>query len=183
MEQIYMFFIPNLQVKRLVYFTLIFITAISFQYCASMDSRDNFQDIDGWNFSPDVLQKGNPDGIKDKNFYYKNYPTPSNLKSVTKGELEKSCIDIAKKEKSDDLIFDMVNEITQPNPVIKHKQMTGALLVAKLTEKTSQVKVVECIGDTEKNSCNCALTLEIEGGKETVLNLAKEIDNKPIGKK
>ena len=183
MEQIYMFFIPNLQVKRLVYFTLIFITAISFQYCASMDSRDNFQDIDGWNFSPDVLQKGNPDGIKDKNFYYKNYPTPSNLKSVTKGELEKSCIDIAKKEKSDDLIFDMVNEITQPNPVIKHKQMTGALLVAKLTEKTSQVKVVECIGDTEKNSCNCALTLEIEGGKETVFNLAKEIDNKPLGKK
>ena len=183
MEQIYMFFIPNLQVKRLVYLTLIFITAISLQYCASMDSRDNFQSLDGWNFSPDVLQKGNPDGIKDKNFYYKNYPTPSNLKSVTKEQLEKSCIDIAKKEKSDDLIFDMVNEITQPNPVIKHKQMTGALLVAKLTEKTSQVKVVECIGDTEKNSCNCALTLEIEGGKETVLNLAKEIDNKPIGKK
>jgi hypothetical protein len=77
----------------------------------------------------------------------------------------------------------MVNEITQPNPVIKHKQMTGALHVAKFTDKTSQVKVVECIGDTDKNSCNCALTLEIEGGKESVLNLAKEIDNKPIGKK
>jgi hypothetical protein len=44
----------------------------------------------------------------------------------------------------------MVNEITQPNPVIKHKQMTGALHVAKFTDKTSQVKVVECIGDTEK---------------------------------
>ena len=58
-------------------------------------------------------------------------------------------MDIAKKEKSDDLIFDMVTEVTQPNPVIKHKQMTGALLVAKLTEKTSQVKVVECIGYTD----------------------------------
>jgi hypothetical protein len=181
MEHITMFFIPNL--KRSVFFTLIFITAISFQYCASMDSRDNFQSLDGWNLSPDVIQKGNPDRVKDKNFYYKNYPTPSNLKSVTKEQLEKSCMDIAKKEKSDDLIFDMVNEVTQPNPVIKHKQMTGALLVVKLTEKTSQVKVVECIGDTDKNSCSCALTLEIEGGKESILNLAKEIDNKTPGKK
>jgi hypothetical protein len=93
MEHINMFFFPNL--KRLVFFTLIFITAISFQYCASMGSRDNFQALDGWNLSPEVLQKGNPDGVK----------------------------------------------------------------------------------------CNCALTLEIEGGKESVLNLAKEIDNKPIGKK
>jgi len=42
---------------------------------------------------------------------------------------------------------------------------------------------VECICDTDKNSCNCALTLEIEGGKESILNLAKEIDNKTPGKK
>jgi hypothetical protein len=148
-----------------------------------MDSRDNFQDIDGWNLSPEVLQKGNPDGAKNKNFYYKNYPTTSNLKSATKEELEKSCIDIAKKEKSDDLIFDMVTEITQPNPVIKHKQMTGALLVAKYTEKASQVKVVECEEVTNKNSCNCVLTIEIEGGKNFVLNLAKEFDNKKPGQK
>jgi hypothetical protein len=181
MEHSTMFFIPNF--KRLVFFTLIFITASSFQYCASMDSRDNFQSLDGWNLSPDVIQKGNLDRVKDKNFYYKNYSIPSTIKSVTKEQLEKSCVDIAKKEKSDDLIFDMVNEITQPNPVIKHKQMTGALLVAKLTEKTSQVKVVECVGDTDKNSCTCALTLEIEGGKESILNLAKEIDNKTPGKK
>jgi hypothetical protein len=181
MEDSTMYFIPNL--KRLVFFTLIFITAISFQHCVSMDSRDNFQSLDGWNLSPDIIQKGNPEGIKDKNFYYKNYPTPSNLKSVTKEQLEKSCVDIAKKEKSGDLIFDMVTEVTQPNPVIKHKQMTGALLVAKLIDKTSQVKVVECVGDTDKNSCTCALAIEIEGGKESILNLAKEIDNKTPGKK
>jgi hypothetical protein len=42
---------------------------------------------------------------------------------------------------------------------------------------------VECICDTDKNSCNCVLSLEIEGGKESILNLAKEIDNKTPGKK
>jgi hypothetical protein len=42
---------------------------------------------------------------------------------------------------------------------------------------------VECICDTDKNSCNCVLSLEIEGGKESIFNLAKEIDNKTPGKK
>jgi hypothetical protein len=177
-----MFFNSKLNLNEILS-NIFFIIIFSFYSCASMDSRDNFQSLDGWNLSPDIIQKGNPEGVKDKNFYYKNYSTPSTLKSATKEQLEKSCMDIAKKEKSDDLIFDMVNEVTQPNPVIKHKQMTGALLVAKLTEKTSQVKVVECVGDTDKNSCTCALTLEIEGGKESILNLAKEIDNKTPGKK
>jgi len=149
-----------------------------------MDTKENFQAIDGWNFSPEVLQNGNQERLKEKTFYYKSYPTPSNLQMpVTKSSLEKSCIDIAKKEKSDDLIFDMVTEITQPNPAIKHKQMTGALLVAKYTEKASQVKVVECEEVTNKNSCNCVLTIEIEGGKNFVLNLAKEFDNKKPGQK
>ncbi len=177
-----MFFNSKLNLNEILS-NIFFIIIFSFYSCASMDSRDNFQSLDGWNLSPDIIQKGNPEGVKDKNFYYKNYSTPSTLKSATKDLLEKSCMDIAKKEKSDDLIFDMVNEVTQPNPVIKHKQMTGALLVAKLTEKTSQVKVVECVGDTDKNSCTCALTIEIEGGKESILNLAKEIDNKTPGKK
>jgi hypothetical protein len=94
--------------------------------CAGMDMKQGGFPEKGWGFPPEVIRKGNPEGVKEKNFFYNTYTVKIDSKDAKEtSQVEKECTEKAKKEFSDDLVSDMVSEIVEHSPVIKHKPMTG----------------------------------------------------------
>lgn len=163
---------------------LILNSLLGFYSCAGMDVVQNKFPVKGWSFSPEVIQKDNLEGIKEKYHFYNTYSIkPDSKPGQDTSQIEKECIEKAKKENSDDLISDMISDIVEPSPVIKHKPMTGGLLVTKYTKYTPKVYVVKCDVVQSTNGCSCLLGVGIEGGKEEIYTQAKDIDGKKPGSK
>ena len=168
------------KLSELVFFSLVFFLI----GCSGAEIKNSELSEEGWNYSPDVIRSGNSGSKIEKIFYYKKYAVAYDSKiKQESAQVELECSEKAKKENSDDLISDMVSSIVEPSPVIKHKPMTGALMIAKYSNLIPKVSILGCSQNTGKSNCNCLLTLEVAGGKEEIYNQAKEIDSRKPSQK
>jgi hypothetical protein len=156
--------------------------------CQSSDSAVTVgkggKQFEGWAGPPE-----SPDS-RPFDYFYMKYPGRASAKAIEKKSgamMQSTCVDAATLQAKGDLIGKMIGESIEGASGVSDGESTGKVVVREFEGKLQGVNTKECrptaiakpeIPGSEYLECECVIFVRIDGGRDSILARAKELEKK-----
>ena len=172
------------KIKAIMLFTILMVAVTG---CNSGDKAHSLKDgtqFEGWAGPPEDPSK------KPHEYFYMKHAARASKKAIdmkSGAMMQSTCTEASALQGKGNLMRKMIGETLQGASGVADGESTGSVLVSEYTGKIKGVSSKECKGlaqadpqipYSEYKECECVIFSRIEGGKDSIIARAKEIEGK-----